>query len=397
MLRNVAGQKWRVYAWDTTTGLPKTGDAANISAYITKDFGTAVPTNDAAPAEVSLTNQPGYYDFDLTQSETNAHTVSLAAKSSTSNVVVLPCQPVQNPVPQYLSSMGVTSDGVVDADVEKVAGSTVAGVDDFKADLTGIALTTDLTSARDAILTEGAASWTTADVSGIDLTGVATEAKQDTIISAVAGVPAAVDSTLTAAHGAGSWVSSESSGSGAYVVTLTVDDGAVALVGAIVRVTDSGGVESFVATTDSSGEVSFSLDAATWTVSITKPFYSYPPSSLVVSGDTEDTLSMTQVVVSTPTDPLLCTVVIKALDEEGAAQEGVTITMTLRTVPSGSEGYAFSGDEQVELTGADGSAQFTAVRGATYDFSRGTGACRQMRRETLPLDQASVTVDSFIG
>ena len=37
MLRNIASQKWRVFAWDTTTGLPKTGDAANITGRIRID------------------------------------------------------------------------------------------------------------------------------------------------------------------------------------------------------------------------------------------------------------------------------------------------------------------------------------------------------------------------
>ena len=72
MLRNVASQKWRVYAWDTTTGQAKTGDAANISARITKDDGSPAATNDAAPTEVDATNEKGYYYFDLTQAETSA-------------------------------------------------------------------------------------------------------------------------------------------------------------------------------------------------------------------------------------------------------------------------------------------------------------------------------------
>jgi hypothetical protein len=111
MLRNVASQKYRVFAWDRTTGAPKTGDAANISAYITKDDGTPAATNDAAPTEVSSTNEPGYYDFDLTQAETSAAKVSLSPKSSTSNIVVVACPPVVYTRPQYASLLGIESDG----------------------------------------------------------------------------------------------------------------------------------------------------------------------------------------------------------------------------------------------------------------------------------------------
>lgn len=111
MLRNIASQKWRVYAWDTTTGAAKTGDAANISAYITIDDGTPAATNDAAPTEASSTNQPGYYDFDLTQAETNGAKLSLAPKSATANIAVIACPPVVYTRPQYFSLLGIESDG----------------------------------------------------------------------------------------------------------------------------------------------------------------------------------------------------------------------------------------------------------------------------------------------
>ncbi len=113
MLRNVASQKWRVYAWDATTGLAKTGDAANISARITKDYGSSAATNDTNPTEVSNTLEKGMYEFDLTQAETDAFIVMLAPQSSTSNIVVMGMPPVACPVPQYNSVMAVTSAGGV--------------------------------------------------------------------------------------------------------------------------------------------------------------------------------------------------------------------------------------------------------------------------------------------
>lgn len=115
MLRNVASQKWRVYAWDATTGLAKTGDAANISARITKDDGSPAATDDAAPSEVDSTNEPGYYDFTLTQAESDAAKASLSPKSSTSNIVVIACPPVVYTRPQYFSLASITSGGLVNS------------------------------------------------------------------------------------------------------------------------------------------------------------------------------------------------------------------------------------------------------------------------------------------
>lgn len=114
MLYNVASQKWRVYAFDTSAnGVPKTGDAANITGRITKDDGTPAATNDVAPTEVDATNQPGWYEFDLTQAETAAYKLSLACKSSTSGVSVIAANPTIFTRPQYLHLTGINSSGHV--------------------------------------------------------------------------------------------------------------------------------------------------------------------------------------------------------------------------------------------------------------------------------------------
>lgn len=88
MLKNVSGQYAHIEAWITATGLPKTGDAGQITAYIEKDAGGAVQTDDVAPTEVDATNMPGVYRFTLTQAETNANEITIKAKSSTSGVQI---------------------------------------------------------------------------------------------------------------------------------------------------------------------------------------------------------------------------------------------------------------------------------------------------------------------
>ena len=89
LFKNVASQKIHIYAYDSTTGAAKTGDAANITAYVSLD-GTANAIDDTNPAEVDATNMPGIYVFDLTQAETNCNAFALYAKSATANIRIEP-------------------------------------------------------------------------------------------------------------------------------------------------------------------------------------------------------------------------------------------------------------------------------------------------------------------
>lgn len=90
MFKNVASQKIQLFAFDTTTNLPKTGDAANITAYVSKDHGAVTVLGDTSATQMDATNAPGVYLFDLTQGETNADELTFTAKSSTSNVSITP-------------------------------------------------------------------------------------------------------------------------------------------------------------------------------------------------------------------------------------------------------------------------------------------------------------------
>lgn len=85
MNKNVAGQTFRVFAFNRNTLVPVTGDAANITATITKDDGSPAATNDTNPTEDS----GGYYLFTATQAETNADTIDITPVSATTNVQVV--------------------------------------------------------------------------------------------------------------------------------------------------------------------------------------------------------------------------------------------------------------------------------------------------------------------
>lgn len=111
MQKNVASQKLVVFAFDSTTNSPKTGDSANITAYVSKDFGAVTVLGDTTATEMDSTNAKGYYLFDLTQGETNADALLFSAKSSTSNIVVIGCPAYVQTVPSAFALAGGASGG----------------------------------------------------------------------------------------------------------------------------------------------------------------------------------------------------------------------------------------------------------------------------------------------
>lgn len=89
MFKNVAGRV-TLLAVDTATNLPKTGDAANITAYVKIDGGAVTQLGDTSAAEEDATNAPGLYTFTVAQSESNGDALVFSAKSSTSGVRIVP-------------------------------------------------------------------------------------------------------------------------------------------------------------------------------------------------------------------------------------------------------------------------------------------------------------------
>ncbi len=105
MFKNVAGQKLSVYAFNSTTNLPVSGDAANLTAYESLDDGSVTGLTDTSASEQSAANAPGFYLFDLSQSETNASKILFSCVSLTANVVCL-CMPA---VVYTIGAMTLTS------------------------------------------------------------------------------------------------------------------------------------------------------------------------------------------------------------------------------------------------------------------------------------------------
>ena len=111
MFKNVASQKIALFAFDSATGLPKSGDAANISAYLSKDYGTVTQLTDTSATEMDATNAKGWYLFDVTQTESNCDVALFSGKSSTSGIVVVG---VLMPLfPANFTALGVSTAGGV--------------------------------------------------------------------------------------------------------------------------------------------------------------------------------------------------------------------------------------------------------------------------------------------
>ena len=90
MLKNVSGQQIPVYAWDNATGEAKTGDAANITAQISKDGGASAAMDATNPTELDAADHPGTYIFDALQAESNGDLIMVTPVSSTPDIVLLP-------------------------------------------------------------------------------------------------------------------------------------------------------------------------------------------------------------------------------------------------------------------------------------------------------------------
>lgn len=110
----------------------------------------------------------------------------------------------------------------------------------------------------------------------------------------------AIAARIIADHGMGSyvWAGGVGSGTGAYLVSVTVKDSGTltALQNVRVRVTD--GINEFISTTDVAGVALFSLDAATYELMMSKEGYEFRPVSIVVAASANFDETMLQVSVA---------------------------------------------------------------------------------------------------
>lgn len=169
-------------------------------------------------------------------------------------------------------------------------------------------------------------------------------------------------------RGDAAWTTGAGGGAGARTVAITVNDGVTALQNAYVRVTN--GAETYVLQTSVAGLATFSLDDATWSVAITKPLYSFTPTTLVVNGDETQTYSMSAVSIPA-SSPGLVTGYLYCLDNEGVARANVTVTIRQTSIPD-AYGYAFDQRLRAEVSDGAGLVSFDGMfPGAAYSCQSG--------------------------
>jgi hypothetical protein len=138
----------------------------------------------------------------------------------------------------------------------------------------------------------------------------------------------------------------------------------------------------------------FGLDTAVWNYVISATGFTPKTGILDVTTDVSVTYQLDPVSVTVPDDPTLATLLVKTLDEYGAVEPDVDIEVRLRKIPDGSTGIAFDGARQTATSDGSGIASFTVVRGATYQYKRGTANAWS---SAVIEDADSTTVESFIG
>lgn len=112
-------------AWDTVANTTKSGDVFNHTLRWIKDGTSSAPTN--SPSEVDATNAPGVYKITLTGTETTCDIGTLAGKSSTANVTIIPLTISFELLPtNALGTNGAVSQidgtGRVDANIQAING-----------------------------------------------------------------------------------------------------------------------------------------------------------------------------------------------------------------------------------------------------------------------------------
>jgi len=230
MLKNVASQKIQLFAFIPSTGLPKTGDAANLTAYVSKDHGTVTVLADTSATEMDATNAKGVYVFDLAQGETNADELTYSAKSSTSDVSIVPRFVTTYPATGILApatlgrTLVVDASGLADANTVKI-GPTGSGVAQTARDIGASVLLSNGTGTGQVSLSSGAVKIQTGLKKAQQILNFPFLMTDDTNHNPVTGLTVTVTRSLDgAAFGAGTIANIAETSNGWYQCDLLTGD-----------------------------------------------------------------------------------------------------------------------------------------------------------------------------
>jgi hypothetical protein len=159
--------------------------------------------------------------------------------------------------------------------------------------------------------------------------------------------------------------------SGPSGFTITVNDGTNPVTGATVRVSGAGISRS--KTTNVAGQSLFALENSDYNIIVVKPGFEPEFATVTVSGITTLTVSLTAIATTTPPAVYLSTGVGLVLDEVGAPEAGVSVSIQLTSGP-GTDGYILDQKIRTLESDGDGIVAFDGlIRGATYAIWRGVG------------------------
>ena len=168
MFKNVA-TKVALYAYTAATGVPKTGDAANLTFYLSKDWGSVTALGDTSATEMDATNAPGWYLCDVTQTESNADVLLFTAKSATAGVYVIGMR--IDTTPNRFTTLVIDAAGLADANTVKI-GPTGSGTAQTAKDVGG-AVPAAAAGASGGLLISGSNAGTTT-LGALTVTGATT-------------------------------------------------------------------------------------------------------------------------------------------------------------------------------------------------------------------------------
>jgi hypothetical protein len=182
-------------------------------------------------------------------------------------------------------------------------------------------------------------------------------------------------------------------GTGARTVTITVLLAGAPVEGARVRFTKA--AETYVGSTNVSGQITFNVDDGSWVVGIGSPNATFGGAVLVVSANQTQTYTLTAISI-TPSGPGGVTGYWLCLGVNGLPESGVTMSMQATAVPHGSTGLAIDTGTRTTTSNGAGVAQFTDLTpGVRYACQRGTG---QVVYVTIPEDAiGTLELNSLLG
>lgn len=200
-----------------------------------------------------------------------------------------------------------------------------------------------------------------------------------------------VQDSPAAAQADATVVQTTATGTGPYVVTITVQNsGAAAVAGALVRLSRTG--QARQAYTNASGQVVLGCAAATWTVAIEAAGYSFTPTTLSVSGTTSQTYTLTAADLPEPAAPSFAAGYLDCY-ANGVLTAGVVVTAQIQQ-GAGAGGKAYDAAYETFTSNGSGRAtKTTFIRGATYRIKVGDGAWHRL---VVP-DAGSFAIDELIG